>query len=281
MSGIVNTAVEIGTFGLVDDVTGVEGAQDAAKKAANIQAKGVESGIAEQRRQFDITQGNLQPFQEAGVGALGQQQALLGLSGQDAQQQAFAAFNESPGQKFMRDRAQRNLVRNSSAIGGLGGGNVRSALVEQGAGFAQQDFNNQFGRLGQIAGQGQSAVTNLGQFGAQAAGNIANLGVAGSQARASGILGAAQAETDFTNSLLQLGGMAAGGAMSDIRLKDNIKEIDRDDLGGVYSFTYKADPDKTYKGRMAQELLDTRPDAVSMHESGFLMVTNEFRPELI
>ena len=211
MSSTVNKVVEVSSFGLIDDITGVEAAQDAANKAAGIQAQGAQAGIAEQRRQFDITQGNLKPFQEAGVGALGQQQALLGLSGQDAQSEAFAAFNESPGQKFMRDRAQRNLVRNSSAIGGLGGGNVRSALVEQGAGFAQQDFNNQFGRLGQLAGQGQNATNSLGQFGAQASGNIANLGVAGSQARASGILGGQQAESQFRSDLIGLGGMALGG----------------------------------------------------------------------
>ena len=210
MSGIINKVVEVSSFGLIDDITGVEAAQDAANKAAKTQEKGAKAGIAEQRRQFDITQGNLQPFQEAGVDALGQQQALLGLSGQEAQQEAFAAFNESPGQKFMRDRAQKNLLRNSSAIGGLGGGNVRSALVEQGAGFAQQDYNNQFARLGQIAGQGQAATTNLGQFGAQTAGNIANLNVAGSEARASGILGAAQARSNTVNQIAGLGGMALG-----------------------------------------------------------------------
>lgn len=211
MSGIINKVVEVSSFGLIDDITGVEAAQDAANKAAGIQAQGAEAGIAEQRRQFDVTQANLKPFQEAGVSALGQQQALLGLGGQEAQQEAFAAFNESPGQKFMRDRAQKNLLRNSSAIGGLGGGNVRSALVEQGAGFAQQDFNNQFGRLGQIAGQGQNATNSLGQFGAQSAGNIANLNVDGSQARASGILGGQQAEGQFRSDLLGLGGMALGG----------------------------------------------------------------------
>ena len=281
MSKIVNSVVEIGSFGLVKDVSGVEAAQDAANKAAGIQAQGAEAGIAEQRRQFDITQGNLQPFQQAGVSALEQQRILLGLGGtpqqdpnlerrneltsqisamenkysaspnfgggaagrvasnlnsrgmaeiqglrdelssipafnpsqvsaQDQQRQAFEAFNESPGQKFMRDRAQKNLLRNSSAIGGLGGGNVRSALVEQGAGFAQQDFNNQFSRLGQIAGQGQAATTNLGQFGAQTAGDIANLGIAGSQARASGILGGQQAEAQFRGQLLELGGQAIG-----------------------------------------------------------------------
>lgn len=213
MSSIINKVTEISSFGLIKDITGVEAAQDAASQVAGIQAGGAaraEEGI---NRRFDITQENLRPFQEAGVGALGQQQALLGLSGQDAQNEAFAAFNESPGQKFIRERAQKNLVRNASAIGGLGGGNVRSALVEQGTGFAQQDFNNQFGRLGQIAGQGQAAVTNIGQFGAQAANQAGSAAIAGSEARASGILGGAQVESQFTNSLLNLGG-TIGGALA-------------------------------------------------------------------
>lgn len=212
MSSLVNTAVKIGTFGLVKDATGVEGAQKAANQAAGLQADAATAGIAEQRRQFDITQQNLRPFQEAGVSALGQQQALLGLSGADAQQAAFNQFAESPGQRFLRQRQEKALLANASAIGGLGGGNVRTALQEQAAGIAQQDFQNQFGRLGQLAGQGQQAVTNIGQFGSQAAGNIANLGMAGAEARASGILGAQQAETQFRNQLFQLGGQAAGAA---------------------------------------------------------------------
>lgn len=216
MSSFVNSAVKISTFGLVDDVTGVEAAQDAAGEAANLQYQGTQAGIAEQRRQFDITQGNLKPFQDAGVAALNQQQALMGLSGKEAQNEAYSQFNESPGQRFLRKRQEKALLANSSAIGGLGGGNVRTALQEQAAGFAQQDFQNQFGRLGQIAGQGQAAVNNIGQFGASTANNVANLTQAGSEARASGVLGKAQAETQFTNQLLSVGGQAAGayfGAM--------------------------------------------------------------------
>lgn len=210
MSSIVNTAVKLGSFGLIDDVTGVEGAQKAAGKAAGLQAGAAQAGIVEQSRQFDVTQQNLQPFQEAGVSALGQQQALLGLSGEDAQQAAFNQFKESPGQRFLRQRQEKALLANASAIGGLGGGNVRTALQEQAAGIAQQDFQNQFGRLGQLAGQGQQAVTNIGQFGAQTAGNISNLGQAGAEARASGVLGKQQAESQFRGQLLQLGGQALG-----------------------------------------------------------------------
>ena len=281
MSGVVNSIVEVGTFGLVDDITGVEGAQDAARDAAGIQAQGAQAGIEEQRRQFDVTQEMLRPRVEAGDLALQQQQNLIGLGGQEAQQAAFAQLQESPGQKFLRDRQQKALLRNASAIGGLGGGNVRTALQEQAAGFAQQDLQNQFGRLGQIAGQGQTAGTNIGQFGAQTAGNIAGLTQAGSEARASGILGAAQAESQFTNQLLQLGGQAAGAAMfSDERLKTDIKLIDKDENGNIYEFKY-IDSDVLYTGRMAQELQKIRPDAVSMHGSGFLQVTSEFAPEVM
>ena len=35
MSGIVNSVVELSTFGLVSDVTGVEAGQDAARDAAS------------------------------------------------------------------------------------------------------------------------------------------------------------------------------------------------------------------------------------------------------
>ncbi len=38
MSGLVNSVVEISSFGLIEDVTGVEAAQRAANEAAGIQA---------------------------------------------------------------------------------------------------------------------------------------------------------------------------------------------------------------------------------------------------
>lgn len=183
---------------------------DATERAAQLQFEATQAGIAETGRQFDVTQANLKPFQEAGVGALSQQQALLGLSGQEAQQQAFSGLQESPGQQFLRERQQRALVRNASAIGGLGGGNVRTALQEQAVGFAQQDIQNQFGRLGQIAGQGQNTAINLGQFGANASSNIANLGVAGAEARASGILGAQAVRAQGTQNILGNIGSAFG-----------------------------------------------------------------------
>ena len=279
----------IGTAGAIigGAVIGGLASSSAASKQAKAQSKASGAAIAEQRRQFDITQQNLQPFTQTGADALNQQRILLGLGalpeqvppnaqlqqgvalqaglrdaesrlqgtrtgiigralgkvaqgqqggidalqteanqaqaaanqsnvalGTPAEQQAaaFAAFGESPGQKFLRDRAQKNLLRNTAAIGGLGGGNVRSALVEQGVGFAQQDFQNQFARLGQLAGQGQAATTNVGQFGQATAGNISNLLQAQGQARASGIAGQNAAFQQGLGGVL--GGLAQGGAFS-------------------------------------------------------------------
>ena len=112
----------------------------ASKAAARAQQAGTEAGIAEQRRQFDITQQQFRPFREAGVRALGQQEQILGLQGPEQQAAAFQEFRESPGQAFLRERGERSLLRNQAAIGGLGGGNIRSALQQQGIGFAEQQF---------------------------------------------------------------------------------------------------------------------------------------------
>ena len=189
-------------------LSGVMGSRSASK-AADARVSGEKKSIAEQRRQFNITQGNLQPFQQAGQAAIGAQQDLIGLNGQEAQQAAFDAMQDSPGQQFLRDRAQKNLLRNSSAIGGLGGGNVRSALVEQGVGFAQQDLNNQFGRLGQLAGQGQNAATSIGQFGQQTSNNISNAQSNIGSARSSGIINRSNAiQGAFSGAL---SGAAQGG----------------------------------------------------------------------
>ena len=250
-------------------------AKDAAKDAARTQEDAALAGIDEQRRQFDVTQESFRPFQEAGVAAIGSQQDLLGLRGQEAQQSAFDAFNQSPGQQFLRDRAQKNLVRNSSAIGGLGGGNVRSALVQQGVGFAQQDFQNQFGRLGQLAGQGLSSTQSVGQFGQNTANNIQQgLNLSG-QARASGILGQQQAAAQQQQQLQQTG-FAALSFFSDPKLKSNKKVIGEKNGHKIWSWTWNKLAESIGlsghdRGVMADEVKATNPEAVSIVD-GYMKV---------
>lgn len=260
------------------DLSGQKAGQR-AHEAAELQAASAAEGLAETKRQFDVTRGDLLPSIEAGNLALQQQQALLGLSGQEAQQQAFSGLEDSPGQQFLKRRQERALVRNASAIGGLGGGNVKTALQEQATGFAQQDIQNQFGRLGQVAGQGQASGFQSGQFGAQSLDAQSRLRQAASEARASGVLGAQQARAQGQETAAGLG-IAALSFFSDSRLKSNIKKVGEDNHGGIYSFRYIGSS-KEFVGRIAQDLVKARPDAVMYHESGYLQVSEEFKPEVI
>lgn len=254
---------------VVKSVTsGIFGGSDAAEDAGKTSAAASAASVAEQKRQFDITQQNLEPFLDAGKRSLTQQERLLGLSGEAEQQAAYDQFTSSPGQQFLRDRGERALLRNASAIGGLGGGNVRSALQQEGIGFAQQDFNNQFNRLAGLTGQGQQTGVQVGQLGAQTAANVgAGLQAAG-QARASGILGAQQANAGLANQLI------SGGAMlfSDARLKTNIQKVGELPSGlGWYTWGWKEERSQPTTGVIAQEARELFPDAV-VEQDGFLAV---------
>ena len=98
------------------------------------------------------------PFAENGIAASQRQAALSGALGPEAQAQAFNTFNESPGQAYLREQAEKSLTRNASAIGGLGGGRVRQELQRQAVGLAQQDYQNQFANLGSLSDRGLNAA---------------------------------------------------------------------------------------------------------------------------
>lgn len=194
-----------------DDLRG-KNASKAAEEAAATQAEAYGLGVDEQRRQFETAQENMAPWLEAGQGALGLQQDFLGLGGEGAQADAYANYQESPGQKFLRERGEKAIVRQHAAIGGLGGSGVRSALNRQGIGVAAQDFGNYYNRLAGMSGSGQTAASGLGNLGMNAASNIGNLAGLQGNARASGILGGAQARQQGIGNVVGLGSMVAGGA---------------------------------------------------------------------
>jgi hypothetical protein len=141
-----------------------------AERRALIMLEGADSGV---RNIFGQAGGDvstlfgqgaeeLRPFVSPGQQANQVQAALSGALGPEAQAEAFQNFTDSPGQQFLRDRAEQSLLRREAALGGLGGGRVRQALQEQAVGLAQQDLDRQFGRLGQVSGTGLRAAEGLG-----------------------------------------------------------------------------------------------------------------------
>lgn len=166
--------------GILGSVVGGLFGNKQADRAAQAQTQASQAAIAEQRRQFDITQQNQAPWLAAGQNAL-------------ATLQDPNAFQSSPGYNFLRQQGMQGIERSAAARGGAASGNALKALAQFQTGLAQQDYGNWWNRQANLAGVGQTAATNLGQFGASMAGNVGNALINAGEARASGIVGGANA----------------------------------------------------------------------------------------
>ena len=68
-------------------------------------------------------------------------------------------------------------------------------------------------------------------------------------------------------------GQEAGPMASDSRLKENIVRVGNSPSGlNIYEWNYKSAPNTRYRGVMAQEVLETNPNAVYLFEDGYLGV---------
>ena len=160
---------------VVGGITGAKQAGRAAERAGQTQAASAQAGIDEQRRQFDALVELMAPYVTAGTGAMGQQQALIGLQGAEAQQQAISGFEQSPLFQAMTQQGENAILQNASATGGLRGGNVQAALAQ----FRPQALNalieQQYGRLGGLSTMGQASAAGQAASGLESASNIGNL----------------------------------------------------------------------------------------------------------
>ena len=254
---------------------------DAAEDAANIQAGAAGQGISEQRRQFDALQALLKPYTEAGVPALEQQQAFLGLRGPEAEQAAIDRISGGAGFQESVRQGEEALLQRASATGGLRGGNIQGALAQFRPALLNQALEQQYSRLGGMTQLGQRSAAGVGAAGMETGTNVANLLSQQGAALAGGELGQAKAYGQVLNMPAQFLGMqyGAGGKagmgfsnmFSDRRLKKNIKQIStRPDGLNVYEFDYIWGGGRQI-GLMAQEVQTIYPGAVS-ESGGFLMV---------
>lgn len=156
-------------------ITGAKQQAEAAGQASATQAAASQAGIAEQKRQFDALVQLMTPYVTAGTGALGQQQAITGLSGAPAQQQAIAGFEQSPLFQALQRQGEGAILQNASATGGLRGGNVQAALSQFRPQLLNSLIEQQYGRLGGIAQLGQASAAGQGAAGMTTGANIANL----------------------------------------------------------------------------------------------------------
>ncbi len=200
------TALVVGGSQLVGSVMQAGAAED----AANIQAGAAGEGISEQRRQFDSLQALLKPYTEAGLPALEQQQAFLGLRGPEEERAAIERI--SGGERFQEitRQGEEAILSRASATGGLRGGNVQQALAQFRPQVLNQLIEEQYGRLGGMTQLGQRSAAGVGAAGMETGTNIANLLSQQGSALAGGELGQAKAYGQVLNMPAQFLGMQYG-----------------------------------------------------------------------
>ena len=206
MSHAVNKVVEIGSLGLIDDITGTEKAQKQASRAqaaaTQAQTQAGEKAIAEQRRASAEGQSFLAPF--TGVG----QQGLAQASFLTDPQQQFDFLQSNPLFQNMLDNANRATLANQAARGKLGSGSTLERLSE----------NSMLAAMPLIADQKQS-IAGLLDFGrglATAQGNVA--------------IGQG---SNVSNLLTQIGNAQSAGLVGGFNTREAIRQGDDQLYGGL------------------------------------------------
>lgn len=202
---MATAAIGAGTS-LLSGILGSKG----AKSAAKAQAQAINRGIDVQNQQFQQERADSLPFLQAGQGALGQTQGLLGLQGNDIQSQLIAALKGSPAFTSLYDTGADTILQNAAATGGLRGGNTQNSLAQFGSGLLATVIQNQLQNLGGLVNIGSGTAGQLGAMGQNSANAISDLLVQGGNAKATGIAGQTAAWQGVLNGV----GNAAGNFAS-------------------------------------------------------------------
>lgn len=168
----------------------------AAKSAAKAQSDSSALGVAEQKRQYDLTRSDFAPWRAAGG------QAIQNLS-----EMLKPGYNHttSPGYQFRLNEGLRGVENSAAARGLLQSGGTLKGINRYAEGMAAGDFGDQFNRTAAVAQGGQQVNATLGQLGANAANNISNLYTQAGNAKASGYIGQANAISQGIGNLATIG----------------------------------------------------------------------------
>ena len=182
----------------------------AATKAAGIQAGAAEKGLEETKRQFDVSTELLRPYANAGIPGLEGMLNLAGLGEEGAQAEAIRAIEAGPEFEALTRSGEEAILAQSSATGGLRGGNTQTALSQYRPQVLSSLINQTYNRLGGIASFGQAAATGQAAqataFGQNVTQGYENIGAA----QAGGVLGKGKAYGDVFGGIGQMTGYMAG-----------------------------------------------------------------------
>lgn len=206
--------VAVGAATLVSGYMSSEAQKEAAEEASEAQAGAARAGISEERYQFDRMQELLQPYTEAGVGALEQQQAIAGTLGPEAQKKAIEDIEKSPIFQTMTRQGEEAMLQSAAATGGLRGGDVQGALAQFRPAMLQQLIESQYGKLGGLTQLGQASAAGEVAAGQQTSSQIADLLAQAGGAQAGEAIAKGEAQAGFYGDISQAVGTGISGYLN-------------------------------------------------------------------
>jgi hypothetical protein len=227
-----------GVGSVVSGIIGGNAAQNAAsqqvaqeQKALAIQQANQQQAVSYQNQQLATTQGQQQPYLQAGTQGLSSLENLLGVGGGNGQagygslMQGYGSFSAptaaqaeaQPGYQFQLQQGLNSLQNSAAAQGTLLSGGTAAGIEQYGQQAATQDYSNvynqmlgtyqtnyntfqqnqanEYNRLSGLTNTGQQSADVLAQAQQAAAGNVGNVLTQQSniQGNTLGNIGAAQA----------------------------------------------------------------------------------------
>jgi len=175
----------------------------AAKDAARSANRGIDQGIAEQRRQFDLMRGDLMPYMDFGKGGIDLWNKLMAGD--------YSGFENSPDYLYARDQTQQGVERGAASRGSLYSGGTNVDLANALNGIASQNLGRYQSNLFNQIGIGQNAASGAASLGQQNANALSNLYMQRGQNSADAAINSANA---WSNGLAGIGSAlgALGGA---------------------------------------------------------------------
>lgn len=206
---------------VIGSITGSNKQAKAAGKAADQQLEATKYASDIQKQMFDDTRKDQQPYMQAGSDALKQLMGGMGPNGQFMQTYTGQDIYDDPSYTFRLQQGQDSIQSGAAAQGGLLSGATQKALAGYGQDMASQEFSNaysrfnadqsnQYNRLSNLVGMGQSAAAGVGNAGMQTGQAMANNAMSGANAQAAGTIAKGNTTSSNFQNLLGIGSMAAG-----------------------------------------------------------------------
>lgn len=205
----------------VGSITGSNKQAKAAQEASNQQYEATKYATDQQKQMFDEVRKDQQPYMQAGYDALKQLMGGMSQNGQFMQAYNGQDIYNDPSYKFRLNQGLDAVQSGAAAQGGLLSGATQKALNDYAQNFASQEYQNaynrynadqtnQYNRLSNLVGLGQSAAAGVGNAGMQTGQAIANNTMAGANAQAAGTIAAGNKTANNFNNLLGIGTAVAG-----------------------------------------------------------------------